>query len=173
LLLGVWLGYHWLYPRELPVLDVEGLGFANLIRMSATRERVEEYFRDQYQMTISTPDRFNYTFLEHYGLADEREFQGKRVPRLIFFAQGDDGARAYACVYIISGKQFDLNALLSTPPSNSGGQSIVVWPDELNPGIAYLIIHTGDSLQRFLVNDQRRRGVGVRLPVSSPALGVG
>jgi hypothetical protein len=117
-----------------------------LITASSDREKVEEWFNERYGLTTLAPDWFNYGLLAHYDLAD---CQGKRVPMLLF-AQGNDRVR----VYILSDKQFDLQALPTGRKTESGAVTAVVWAHPQNPHFAYLVVYTGDSLERFLTGPQ-------------------
>ncbi|HXG10141.1 MAG TPA: zf-HC2 domain-containing protein [Gemmataceae bacterium] len=155
----VWLAFNWV-PREPPALDLVQLRDENYLLNMPSRERIEEYFGERGRVIVA-PDRFNYALLAHYDLV---KVQGKAVPLLVF-VEGPHRAR----VYIISGKDFNLDALFRDRPANSGGQSVAVWRDEQRPDFAYVIIYTGESLQRFLTNDPPQQRVSQSAKVQAAA----
>jgi hypothetical protein len=138
----------YLWPRRLPPLSLDLLHQEAVLEMALTRQQVEERFQERYRRTIVAPLRFNYRLLRHYGL---EKHQDKELPVLVF-AQGDERAR----VYIITDRDFDLEALLHTEPFDSGGQTVEVWPHPENPHIAYVVICSSGSLWRFLSHEARQ-----------------
>lgn len=142
---GIAVAAVYLRSHQLPELDVDGLHSIAILEPAPTRELVEERFKERYGRAIVAPLRFNYHLLASYELAD---FQGKKLPLLVF-AHGNDRAR----VYIVTDRDFNLEALLRTERSDSAGQAIEVWPHPENPHVAYVVICNSGSLWRFLTND--------------------
>jgi hypothetical protein len=137
---GLGVGY-WL-SSKLPELNVEELRTGVYQRMARSRDGVEKYFADRYQLTVTAPDHFNYALLRDCHL---EKVQGRQIPVLVFVE-----GRQSALVYIISGTQFDQEALVRDGPANSGGLTTEVWEDA---AFTYLIFYTGDSLRRFLTSE--------------------
>jgi hypothetical protein len=147
LTVGLWLHFR---PQPEP-LNLPQVLQARLVEQNASPDLVEEGFRDRYGMRgVAAPREFdglplNYALLVHYGPGF---CQDHRVPALVF-VQGSD----HAIIYVVSGRQFDLKAAANLQPENSGGIKVEVRMHPDNPNVAYVIIYTGDSLQRFLRNE--------------------
>ncbi len=121
--------------RSLPGVDLEALIHDLNNRAGASPAQVEEWFQNAYHVQTVAPVQFDYNFLTFYDLAD---FQGQRVPVLMF-----QHGRATARVYILSAKQFDLDAIRPAP----GYPAEVIRSD--NPQFAYVVIYTGERLDWF------------------------
>jgi hypothetical protein len=145
LLLAALVGYL-LYPSEPPDLRVDELQNRAFLQRGANRERVQEWLSEQ-RGNLAAPAQFNYALLAYYGLEEQ---QKQRIPMLVFV-----NGRDRALVYIISGKQFNLDALVRDRPASSGGQSVAILADGEHPDIAYVVIYTGESLQPFLTESSR------------------
>jgi hypothetical protein len=142
----IWAAWSW-HTRAQPELDLDAFG--NEVAMHyappGNRERVEQGFT-AFNVHTVLPPQLNYALLTSYDLAP---CQGKQVP-MLFFQRGD----AWARVYIVSSKDFNVQKLLQTPPSQSGVVKIQVWPNEHRTDLAYVVVYPGDSLAPFLVQGQ-------------------
>jgi hypothetical protein len=142
-LLAVWFGFAWFGkpPRELDLWALHDRDFAHFT--SQDRQKVQDSFKEDFNLTTVAPSGFNYAFLKDYGIAS---CQGQRVPSM-FFARGDTEAR----VYVVSKDQFDLKALNDAEPIDSGGYRLEVHRED--PDHAFIVIYKGESLQPLLTND--------------------
>ena len=139
-LLAVGFGITWFGSRPQP-LDLEQLhaqGFAR--STSPQREKVEGWFKEDFNLNTVAPSAFNYAYLKDFGLAS---CQGQRVPSM-YFARGETEAH----VYVISKDQFDLKALSESEPIESGGFHVEVHRDD--PDHAFVVFYKGDSLRPLL-----------------------
>jgi hypothetical protein len=139
--LAVWAGFAWFrnQPRE---LDTEALLDNRIIKSSPDREKVANWFKEDFNLTTVAPAGFDYRFFKDYGLAS---CQGQRVPSMLF-ARGDTEAH----VYVISRNQFNLDALTDAQPIDSGGYRVEVVRDD--PDHAFVVLYKGESLRSLLVN---------------------
>jgi hypothetical protein len=140
---AAWLGYTF-YPKRLPEFPVAEARDDKFLMMGANRDRVQEWLDGQGNGLVAPP-QFNYALLSYYVM---EERQGQRVPLLVFV-----NGQHNAFVYVISGKQFDLEALFRDKPVGSGGQSVeLLRGDADHPHVAYAVIYTGESLRPFLID---------------------
>lgn len=146
LVLAAWGIFSW-HRGRLPDVDVSVAHLHDFVIQSADREKVEEWFREDYNVTISAPASFNYGLLKSFNLVP---YQGKQVPALLFVHENHR-----ARVYILSDKEFNLSSLDMVERSDSGGLTVEVWRPSANPQVAYLIVYTGNSLHHFLTEEQR------------------
>jgi hypothetical protein len=154
LLLAVALGWHFIGAR--PRLDVHGLYEADLLKHHSTSpENVQIWLQEHRHVNFTPPAAFDYSYLADY---DAVEWQGKRVPKLVFF-RSDPYARAR--VYVVSSDRFDLADLPSVGGPyefDDSGERLQVWePKDTPPGrstIRYLIFYSGESLEPLLDKNQ-------------------
>jgi hypothetical protein len=149
--LVIWLGRLWWMGR------VEGVNWPalsqqfseNIVTKEGIEKHIEKHYRDRGFVMLAPP-RFNYTLLHSFDVV---EFQGKRVPHLLFFHQGGGKERpAIAHVYVLSEHQFDLDKTKQTAESlQTGSLRVEVWRPRDNPHIAYVIIYTSEDLRPFLL----------------------
>jgi hypothetical protein len=133
LLLAIFLGFG---PHgTLPGVSLEELYHGLNNRAGATPAQIEDWFYSTYYVHTVVPPQFDYHFLAFYDLAD---FQGQRVPMLLFLR-----GQATARVYILSAKQFNLNAIQPAP-----GYPVELLPSD-NPQFAYVVIYTSERLDWF------------------------
>jgi len=135
-----------LFQSPTPNLNLETAHQWMAIRYdSVNKEQVEQWFAQTYHITTLAPDQFNYRYLIHYDLAD---FEGKRVPMLVF-----TNSQATARVFVVTAKEFNLNALPAGRIS-SGGCTVEVWH---KPGsaYAYVIVYTGDTIDPLLEKNDK------------------
>jgi hypothetical protein len=99
-------------------------------------------------VTMEAPDPFDYNKLDSCGMA---EFQGKRVPYLLFIHNGDNKnpVAAKAMVYVLSDRDFNLDAAQKPMPGTSQpGISQLTFAAQ--PGYLYVVVHTpGRKLEEF------------------------
>jgi hypothetical protein len=95
-----------------------------------------------------SPHGLNYKYFTYYGLT---EFQGKRVPQMIFVR--NDHIRARAQVLILSGREFDLKHL--PPEEDRSGYQSKVELRRVKPGYAYLIVYTGEDMRWLEADDHQ------------------
>lgn len=150
-LLACWLGLSWqkIHP---PTLDLDSLETRIAAEIAnPSQEQVQDWL-DSKNVKAPAPAFLNYLYLSHYHLAD---LQGRQVP-LLFFTRGKDQAR----VYILSGEQFNLKALQAAGagPGSLCKIDIRFHPDD--PGHAYVVVHTGTSLEPFLLPEKEKKGSG-------------
>src|SRR5262249_25859357 len=139
---ALWAGFTWFrnQPHE---LDPEALLDNRLIKYtSPDREKVANWFKEDFNLTTVAPAGFDYRFFKDYGLAS---CQGQRVPSMLF-AHGDTEAH----VYVISSNQFNLDALNDAQPIDSGGYRVEVVRDD--PDHAFVVLYKGESLRSLLVD---------------------
>ena len=93
---------------------------------------------------MSAPASLNYSFLVHYGVAD---LEKQQVPCLIF-RRDDDTANihAFAKVFVVSDRQFNLKHLPVNQQSTEGYKYHVEVDHEPGSHYAYVIAYTGESL---------------------------
>jgi hypothetical protein len=103
-----------------------------------TPELVKEAFKAK-GIAMEAPDRFDYNKLDSWGIAD---FQGKRVPYLLFFHKDGDKS-AIAKVYVLSERDFNLDAAQKPPVISQ--QSISLLTFAAQPGYLYVVVHTPGS----------------------------
>src|SRR5262249_26340009 len=116
------------------------------------RSQLEEAFRKQGTEIIAPP-AFNYALLDHYGMADLQE---KQVPCLIFL-RNDDAANIHAVakVYVVSDRQFNLKDVPANFQSGGGYHYKVEVTREPGSHFAYVIVHTGETLDWLKRNDEQ------------------
>jgi RNA polymerase sigma-70 factor (ECF subfamily) len=124
-----------LNPEEVPVVD----------RDSLTPEKLEEWFADM-GVPIAAPTQFNYDYLESYDTVD---FQGKKVPKLLFIQRGDGGHTAIAHVYVLSNRRFKFEDPLPSDVALSNHTITLFRHPELAEFV-YLVVYTGRSLDPFI-----------------------
>jgi hypothetical protein len=104
-------------------------------------ETINQWFEDVHHVRMASPAGFDYRLLVFYDLA---EFQGKRVP-LLLFSRGDANAR----VYVLSGDRFNLDEVEPAPGYNV--QYLRPADDERT---AYVVVYTSESLNGFLTKGE-------------------
>jgi hypothetical protein len=134
-LLALWLGLGSRHP--LPGANLDQFYLTWNSRMGAQPAQVADWFHDTYRITVVAPPQFDYRWLAHFDLAD---FQGKRVP-FVFFLRD----KAFACVYVLSDSQFDLDRLEKPP-----GYPVEVLRHPTNAHVAYVVVYTSDQIDWFL-----------------------
>jgi hypothetical protein len=142
IVLATWLGIVWYGTRTRP-LDLEALHDKAVVHTSASAKKVEEWFKEDFGLTMTAPTAFNYGHLKDFGLAS---CQGRNVPKL-YFARGDTEAH----VYVVTGEQFDMEALKDAESVDSGGFHLEVVRDV--PDHAFVVIYRGESLQPLLAQE--------------------
>jgi hypothetical protein len=150
IVLVVWGGLLW-YPRPVAAIDFTEI---RPDRSASSPREVEEWFRSVYGIkTVAPSDNvLNYTWLTHYDLDD---FQGQRVPMLLFSYNGHD-SQTRAQVFIVTDKQFsDLDEKVNQPRKITGGYTVEVFHDPDTPGVYYIAVYTDGSRDRFF----RKRSV--------------
>jgi hypothetical protein len=154
LALAVALGWYWQYSRR-PVLDPDRI-VIELDRQTANGpDKVEEWFREQGFAMIAPTNigeggaQLNYTLLDSYGFA---QFQGVRVPELVFFHQGS--GNALARIYVVSDRLFKVDEQNLRPAVGSNHRvQVIPHPDQ--PHVFYVVIYTGENLKPFFTPPQR------------------
>ena len=142
-LLAVYLGWVW-YTNRARKLDLWALHDQVFTRTySADAKKVEGWFKEDLNITTVAPTQFNYAYLKEFGIAS---CQGRRVPSL-YFANKDTEAH----VYVVTGEQFDMDALKEAEPIDSGGFHVEVR--QVVPDHAFVVIYRGDSLQPLLMQE--------------------
>ena len=142
-LLAVYLGWVW-YTNRARKLDLWALHDQVFTRTySADAKKVEGWFKEDLNITTVAPTQFNYAYLKEFGIAS---CQGRRVPSL-YFANKDTEAH----VYVVTGEQFDMDALKEAEPIDSGGFHVEVRQEV--PDHAFVVIYRGDSLQPLLMQE--------------------
>lgn len=115
------------------------------------RDALTAEFKAQYGVETVLPDDLNYGLLTCIAVG---KVQGQTVPLLIFNRTGNERESAYAHVYVLSDRQFDLKGVAATDPDPHGYRhkvDVVVHP---NGRYAYLIVYTGNDL-RWLRKDSQ------------------
>jgi hypothetical protein len=111
---------------------------------SAAAKKVEGRFKEEFDITTTAPTTFNYAYLTNIGIGS---CQGRLVPAL-YFANKDTVAE----VYVVTSRQFDMDALLKEPEQiDSGGLHVEVRRED--PDHAFIVIYRGDSLQPLLAQE--------------------
>jgi hypothetical protein len=110
-------------------------------QVPSSRREVEKAFKDQGVEAVA-PD-LNYGYLAWTQLAS---VQGRLTP-LLYFHGGDDRARTgpHAFVYILSDRDFDLDAL----PRTVASENEYRYHCEVlrQSGYGYVVYYTGDDLE--------------------------
>jgi len=144
-LLAVYLGLVW-YNNRARKLDLWALHDQVFTRTySADAKKVEGWFKEDLNITTVAPTQFNYAYLKEFGISS---CQGRRVPSL-YFANKDTEAH----VYVVTGEQFDMDALKEAEPIDSGGFHVEVRQEVEVPDHAFVVIYRGDSLQPLLMQE--------------------
>ncbi|HEV3204037.1 MAG TPA: hypothetical protein VGY77_06630 [Gemmataceae bacterium] len=124
-----------------------GINLENLYQYYTHRnlspEAVEDWFHKTYQIKIVAPPQFNYALLIHFDLAN---LEGRRVPFLLYSRDGQ-----VARVFILSDKEFNLKAVEESIPTGYPAVQVFSSPD---PKMIYVVIYTGEGLNRFLTKFQ-------------------
>jgi hypothetical protein len=114
-----------------------------------SKEQVEEWFMDNYGISIVAPDDLDYALLLECGLVD---CQGQKVPCLTFVRPE---RREMARVYIINDAQFDTRKLGNSSSIINGATKAEIYrPDRAN--FTYVILFNGENLQPFRTEQQRQ-----------------
>jgi hypothetical protein len=140
LALVAWLGWHWLDRRPAVTLN----------EVIASAERIGESQVDQWLREVngelSAPPDFDPHKLAGYGFAD---VDGRRVPVLTYVVGVPGGGVAWAHVYLFADRRFDLDELRRQGAGSGLGVTAEVHEYEARPGVVYVMVFTGDDLQRF------------------------
>jgi hypothetical protein len=140
-----------LTPHKPPQLDFQTVlaeQFTNYDSPSA--EKVEQWFQEKRHVTMVAPTQFQYIYLAERDLGD---FQGKRVPKLVFVRDTPAGVTR-AHVYVLTRDQFDFDSLLALDERVSFGLRIKVLKSD-SPDVKYLVIYEGENLKPlFIANDE-------------------
>ena len=129
----LWLGRH----GALPGVDLEAAWYQVYEQSGSPPERVREWFQKTYNVQTLAPASFDYNSLRFYDLA---EFQGKRVPLLLFIRDG-----AHARVYILPRSEFDLDQVTAAP-----GYNVALLQHPNDSQFAYVAVYSSDHLDWFL-----------------------
>jgi hypothetical protein len=144
-------GWWWVrtHPSPLPQIDPDEVVAKRLA--STNREQAEAFFRERGVPAVF-PSDFNYGLLKDYYLRElPAPAKGPRVPWLQF-RQGE----YIADVYILSDKQFDVQNLpLGSLLADTGNWKLRLLDSERSD-LHYLILYTGDWLERFLNEGPRQ-----------------
>lgn len=125
------------YLGQKPHVNIEEL-HGRLNSPPGAPEEVGPYLN---RPTLLAPTQFNYRNLLKCDWAD---FQGRKVPQLIFRQGGE-----LATVYILNDRQFDLKSLEGQGPLSGGHSVAVLWPTGGEKHTAYVVVYTGGSLELF------------------------
>lgn len=139
IVLPLTLGHH----KRLVVGDVSVAYHDRMSQLGKDRDEVADWFQARYHVRMECPPQLNYNKLVYFDMAD---FQGVQVPMLLFVH-----GQQRAFVYVLSGQQFDLNAL-----DNSGGYPVQLLRSA-DGRFAYVVVYTGDNLTDFLDNGVTER----------------
>ncbi len=158
-ILLVGLGIHLWQATHLPAVDIDG-AWAQRNLASADRDDVEAFLRKHAPDAV-LPLGFNYGLLTEYRLG---KFQGKQVPQLTFLGPEKDGRVEYACMYLLTNKQFDLKPLAEAAQDLAAEKGykfklVVRYPED-TPRQAIVIFHTADNLH-WLQPQEPPAGPGV------------
>jgi hypothetical protein len=134
-----WSEYRWANRPVPNIPDFQHEIMTGLVS-PADRAEVEQKFKTQGIVTV-LPD-FKYRYLKAHGIA---EFQGVRVPQLVFSLDGDDSVRENAIVYVLSEKQFKLAEMQTSVSSPSGYPYKVDVMHQPGGSFAYVIVYTGNG----------------------------
>jgi hypothetical protein len=151
------VGLYAFWPRhQLPAPDLDAkvgdISWNDNSRGSAAA--LEEWFHTKYPGWAMVAPReaegraLDYRLLVYADLAD---FQGQRVPLLLFSKEDKLAGNKQARVYVLSQKHFKLDELLQLPPMNSKGYTVVVSPCPDDTGLVFIFIYTGNSMAPFLI----------------------
>jgi hypothetical protein len=162
LLLACGLLAYW-QPWALIPIDTELTAYDFNAQPQQAPEDVEKHFAGLGYKIIAPRD-FNYEFLTKCSI---EVFQGKKVPVLLFARD-----QQLAFVYVLSARQFDLDALAEQPRGVGSGVFRVDYrfPDQAERRFAYLIRFTAESLERFLLENRgpgRQANLRVALDIHS------
>jgi hypothetical protein len=155
-LLVVLAGWQWSISR-LPVLDSDGLPVAFDERYQSTREKVNEWIRQEMgDSRLEAPSQFDYYRLENYFVS---ELQGKRVPTLVFLANSGKGEPRSAWVYVLGSKSFDVSKIRGSNHPVSGmfhKAKLLENPD--NSHVTYFVVYNSDRLESFFAKNNDPQG---------------
>jgi len=154
-ILVVWLAPDWKSRSKVNVESWDEQAWNELVTRPSA-QTVEMGFANNGIRTVAPPD-FNYDLLTYPlrpGDFQLAEFQGKKVPLLIFAHSKDSQRTQTARVYILSDKEFDWKELDNTRHVVGSGWEAEVKECGSDPHFAYLIIYTAESLQPFIKSDQ-------------------
>jgi len=142
LVVGVWTLVR---RATLPHLDP-----AQIAEATRNREIIgfkkDEIKKDYHERGVDmTPPNFNYQYLVHYGMGT---LQGQQVPCLVFIHDdADANTHAYAVVYVVSDRDFNLSKVSTNSPwAESGYRYKVELERETGSPDLYVVVHTGDNL---------------------------
>ena len=138
LFLAVSLGVNALRPRpgavNLPDVHAQANQCPN------TPAAVEAWYLER-KVAMKAPTQLDYDFLLQCALAD---FQGKRVPMLLFQKSNPGTSDSVAWVYVLTDSQFDLHSLEGKQTSSVGTFKVQWDRDPTDPHVAYVFVYTGD-----------------------------
>lgn len=137
ILLAVLLGVGGRTPPT--AFNLDNVYHAVTTRVGVPPEQVEEWFQTTYHLRTTAPTGFDYSYLTFFDLA---EFQGKRVPMLLF-VRGQDIAR----VFILSEKEFNLDAepapgypVALLRPAGSAVAYVVIYTNNENKALDWFLL---------------------------------
>jgi hypothetical protein len=141
LLLSGWGAAAW-FNRPVRVdLDKVVAHERELLVSPPGKPELQNIFR-QLGVEAELPDNLNYSLLAYHGVT---EFQGRRVPQLIFLRQG---SQARAQVRVLSASRFDLETLPAGFRTPDGGyEKVELWKEGDHPQSAQLVVYTGDNAE--------------------------
>lgn len=141
LLLAVWGGSYLSRPRTLDVTQLQKNSYGQF--MNRSRSQVDEWL-EAGKFRTPSPDDFDYSRLTQYEVV---QLQSKSVPMLLFtFPQ--QGEMKQARVYLLDGRQFNLNALKDASAYDSScSVEFVAHPSDARYG--YLVVHNADKVAAF------------------------
>jgi hypothetical protein len=147
LLAAGWLGYHYWLGRR-PALD-GGIVHRHVNQRAFSASEVERAFREELGVDMKAPPGFHYHLLRWYGIAN---VQGRQVPELLFLSPRDpdnNNQPTLAKVYVLSGRQFNLEGTRSKGMAFGSGNYSVKLEDFGVPDYLYVVVYPGDSFNTF------------------------
>jgi hypothetical protein len=117
-------------------------------QLAQSPEEIEKWYRDR-GVAMVAPRQVNYYFLTWRNFA---RIEGKEVPFLEFHREN-----AWARVFVVSDRQFNLANAANLAPADSGGLKVEVqtYPAGGPARYAFIIVYTGDSLDAFRLEESR------------------
>lgn len=138
ILVAAGLGGYFIFPAPQEIDDAR---FAVSFE-AKTPEDVETWYQD-LGIPFALPRQFNFQQLNKY---DTAVIQGRKVPHLVFFYRGEGIQRpAVAHVYVLPTNHF------KKPDKVSLDKGTLDTLDSENGDFFFLILHTGDAMQSFLL----------------------
>jgi hypothetical protein len=139
-------GTWYLWP--LPSPNAEQVQAEQAEKPFADEEKVASYFRQQGFGHLSLPTQFDFKNLKDFYV---QEFQGRRVPALVFEGKEDNGmgmpsTPVYAKVLVLQDRQFNLRDLRDYPRAESGMPKVQMFEQAGDPHLVFLVIYNANNL---------------------------